>query len=229
MKVIGLIGGTTWHSTIDYYRTINQMTNEKLGDSNSAKILLYSVNFEEFKPPADITKWGAITDGLIKIAKNLENAGAACILLCANTPHLFADIVQEKINVPLIHIAEATALKIKALHIDKVALLGTKITMEQNFFRDKLSLQQIETIIPTEAEREFINTSVFDELGKGIFDAKTKQKYLEIINRLIEQGAKGIILGCTEIPLLIQPEDVTVPVFDTTKIHSEAAVEFSLS
>jgi aspartate racemase len=229
MKTIGLIGGTTWLSTIDYYRNINQMINRRLGGVSSAKIILYSVNFDEFQPPALLAEWEPITDSFIHIARTLETAGADCIIICANTPHLFAGKIQASVQVPLIHIAEATAKKIKLQQLKKVALLGTRITMEQDFFREKLNAQGIETIIPGKEDIAFIHNSIFAELGHDIFLPETKQRYLRIINDLMYQGAEGVILGCTEIPLLIKPPDLECPVFDTVMIHSEAAVEFALA
>ncbi|HMH20325.1 MAG TPA: aspartate/glutamate racemase family protein [Puia sp.] len=229
MKTLGLIGGTTWLSTADYYRIINQQTNQRLGGLNSARMLLYSLNFEEFKPPADPAAWGSIADTLSGIATRLETAGAECIVLCASTPHITADIVQQRISIPIIHIATATAITVKAANIKKVALLGTKYTMEQPFFRDRLAQHDLETIIPPLADREFIHHSIYTELAKGIFSSDTRAKYLEIIDRLIAQGAEGIILGCTEIPLLIKQEDCAVPVFDTTLIHATAAVDFAIN
>ncbi len=228
MKTLGLIGGTSWLSTIDYYRIINQSVNERLGGLNSAKIFLYSLNLEELKPPADPAQWGPAADFLSGITKKLETAGADCIVLCANAPHFVADIIQQHIGIPLIHIAEATAKEIKKHGLKKVALLGTKTTMEQGFFRDKLSQQQIETIIPGNDAREFIHHSIFNELGRGIFSAETKKRYIRIINELSENGAEGIILGCTEIPLLLKQEDSPIPVFDTTLIHAKAAAGFAL-
>jgi len=230
MKTLGLIGGTTWLSTIEYYSNINRLMNERLGGDNSAKILLYSLNFEEFKPPRfGSTDWDLRAKMLSDIALNLENAGADCLLICANTPHLIADDIQKIINIPLIHIAEATAKEILSKNINKVALLGTKFTMEHNFFKDKLIKNGIEPLIPEENDREFIHLSIFNELGKGIFEEKTRQRYLEIINDLKSKGAQGVILGCTEIPLLIKPTDCSIPAFDTTLIHSKAAVDFALS
>jgi aspartate racemase len=229
LKTLGLIGGTTWLSTIDYYRIINQQVNERLGRLNSAKIYLYSLNFEEFRPPADPDKWVGIADRLTHIALRLENAGAECLIICANTPHLVADEVQQGIHIPLLHIAEATAAEIKKHKMEKVGLLGTKFTMEQNFFKDKLSQQHIETLIPGSAEREYINHTIFDELGKEIFSPQTKMRYIGIINQLVAEGAEGIIFGCTEIPLLLKQEDCSVPVFNTTLIHAKAAVAFALS
>lgn len=229
MKTLGLIGGTSWVSTVEYYRIINQQVNHRLGGLNSAKILLYSLNMEEFKPPTDPNEWGRVADFLIAIAKRLENAGAECLILCANTPHMAADTVQQNIGIPLIHIAEATAKEIQKKKIDRIGLLGTKVTMEQPFYRDRLAKFGIATSTPGESERDFIHTTIFAELGKEIFRPETKKRYLDIIDRLTDQGAKGIIFGCTEIPLLLKQSDCSVSVFDTTEIHAMAAVEFALS
>jgi len=229
MKTLGLIGGTTWLSTMDYYRLINQKTADILGELNSAQLLLYSVNFEEFRPPVNPNEWGDLSGKFTAIAQNLEKAGAEAIVLCANTPHIIADDVQQKINIPLIHIAEAVANEIAAKGIQKVALLGTRITMEQPFFKNKLAQKQIEVLIPNAEDRQYLHNSIFEELGKGIFTDATKQKFLRIINGLIEQGAEGVILGCTEFPILIKQEDCAVPTFDTTEIHAHAAVKFALS
>jgi aspartate racemase len=228
MKTLGLIGGTTWLSTIDYYRIINQKTNELMGGLNSAKILLYSVNFEEFRPPVIPSEWGDLSEKFTAIAKNLEKAGADCIVFCANTPHIVADDVQQNIDIPIIHIAEAVEAKITGWHMKKVALLGTRITMEQDFFKNKLTQKDIEVLVPGEEDRHFLHDSIFKELAKGIFTAETKARFISIINGLIAQGAEGVILGCTEFPLLIKQEDCTVPIFDTTDIHANAAVKFAL-
>lgn len=228
MKTIGLIGGTSFISTIDYYRNINQQINEQLGGLNSAKILLYSLNFEEFKPPAELKDWSQPYTMLPEIAKNLERAGADCIVLCANTPHIAADVIQTNIGIPLIHIAEVAANEIELNRIKKVAFLGTKITMEESFFKDKLLKKQIEVLIPEKEDREFIHFAVFNEMGKGIFSVETKKRFITIINGLIEQGAEGLILGCTEFPHLIKKEDCSIPLFDTTVMHTNAAVKFAL-
>jgi aspartate racemase len=229
MKTLGLIGGTSWVSTVDYYRIINQQINQRRGGLNSAKIFLYSLNFEECKPPADLSQWKAIADFLADIAQRLEKAGAECLVICANTPHLVADDVQRKIHIPLIHIAEVTAGEIKKRGMKRVGLLGTKFTMEQDFFKDKLTQQKIETMIPDANDREFIHHSIFNEFGQGIFAAETKAKFMSIIEKLVEEGAQGIVFGCTEISSLIKPEECPVPVFDTTVIHATAAVEFALA
>jgi aspartate racemase len=228
MKTLGLIGGTSWHSTIDYYRIINELVGKRLGGLNSAKLFLYSVNFEEFRPPDDVSKWGSVIELLIDVSQKLERAGAEGLVLCANTPHLVADLVQEKINIPIIHIAEATAKAIRKMGITKVILLGTKFTMEQAFFRDKLAKYNIEVVVPGEEDRNYIHRSIFDEMGKGIFNDSTKRDYLDIIQDLSKDKVGGVIFGCTEIPMLIKPEECPIPSFDTTYIHAEAAVGFAL-
>ncbi len=229
MKTIGLIGGTTWVSTIEYYRLLNQGIANKLGGLNSAKILLHSINFADLQNNGTYLPLPQIAEMLSESAKKLQTAGADCILICANTLHIVADDVQSNINVPLIQLTEATAREINRLGLSKVALLGTKVTMESNFYKDKLSHANIETIIPTESERNFIQHSIFNELGKEIFKPETKNEYVRIIQNLTSQGAQGIILGCTEIPLLIKQSDCTVPVFDTTRIHVDSAIQFALS
>jgi aspartate racemase len=229
MKTIGLIGGTTWVSTVDYYRLINQQVNEKLGGLSSAKILLYSVNFAEFNPPTDPDEWGEITNKFIEISRTLEKAGAGCIAFCANTPHIIADKVQQVLSVPIINIAEETAGAVSKQNLKKVGLLGTRITMEQPFYKDKFSNYGITTLIPEFEERKFIHSSILDEMAKEIFKEETRQKYLKIIQGLILEGAEGIVLGCTEIPIIIKQKDCSVPLFDTTLIHASAIVNFALS
>lgn len=228
MRTLGLIGGTTWLSTVEYYRIINQEVNRRLGKANTARILLYSVNHEEFLPPSDEEGWISVRERLIEIAGKLEAAGAESLLLCANTMHKVAGEVSANIGIPLIHIAEVSAAAIRKAGVKKVGLLGTKVTMEGDFFKQELLKQSIETVIPGDRDREFINNSIFKEFGKGIFSQETKQGYLEIIDRLVAAGAEGIILGCTEIPLLIKPGDFTAPTFDTTLLHATAAVDFAL-
>jgi aspartate racemase len=228
MKVIGLIGGTSWVSTIDYYRLINEGINARLGDLNAAQCIIYSFNFQDIKRNNDNNDWDNTFNMVSKASRHLVNAGAEAIILCANTMHLLADRVQDTLDVPLIHIATATASEIKKQRLNKVALLGTRFTMERDFFKEKLKEQDLDIIIPPEDERIFLHHTIFEELGRNIFTSQTKKRYLDIIVDLIEQGSQGIVLGCTEIPLLIKPEEVSVPVFDTLKIHAEAAVDFSL-
>lgn len=228
MKTLGLIGGTSWHSTVDYYRAINQMTSERLGGLNAAKLFLYSLNMEEFNKLVSTGDWDEVAELLRVIAKKLESVGAEAIVICANTPHLVADQIQREIKIPIIHIAEETAKEIERKKIDKVILLGTKFTMEHDFFKQILLKHGIETIIPDAADREYIHNSIFNELGQGIFKTETKERYLEIIARLSTQNPRGVILGCTEIPLLIKQDDCSITTFDTTLIHAKAAVDFAL-
>lgn len=230
MKTIGLIGGITWLSTLDYYRLINQQVNERLGGVTSAKIILHSVEFSEIKMLTETNRWDDLAAIMCSTAQKIEQAGADCILIGANTMHKIADEVQASVGIPLIHIAEETAKAIERKQLKKVALLGTKYTMQLDFYTDKLSLFGIETIIPdSEQEIEFVNTAIYTEMGKGIFSPQTKAKFLSIIDRLVDRGAEGIILGCTEIPILIKQDDCNVPVFDTTYIHTKAAVDFALN
>jgi len=229
MKKLGLIGGISWVSTANYYRFINEGINEKLGGVNFAECMIYSFNYNDIKKNNENNDWESTFNMLFKACQNLQNSGAEAILLCANTMHLIADRIQENINVPLIHIATETAKEIQKSNIKKVGLLGTKFTMELDFFKDKLTDLSNEAIIPNEEDRNFIHETIFYELGKGLLLESTKERYLSIIEKLIDNGAEGIILGCTEIPLLIKQETVKVPFFDTALIHSKAAVAFALS
>jgi aspartate racemase len=227
-KTIGLIGGLTWHSSIEYYRLLNLITNERLGGANAAKILMYSVNFEEIKRLSFAEDWDSIANIMIEIAKKLEHAGADCILLGANTMHNIADRVSNNIGIPLIHIAEVTGKAVMAKGLKKVALLGTKYTMQLPFYTNILQQKGIETIIPEQADIDFINMSIYNEMSNGLFLPATKEAYLNIINKLIEKGAEGVILGCTEIPILIKQVDCKIPLFDTGLLHATAAIDFAL-
>ena len=229
MKTLGLIGGLSWYSTAVYYRTINQLTNERLGSSHSAKLILFSVDFEEFRILQNKGDWNAVEKMLSDVAIQLENAGADCVVMCTNTPHLVADTIRQKIKIPLLHIAEETAKEIVSQKINKVGLLGTKFTMENSFFRDRLSQFGIESIVPDNADKDFIHASIFNELTRGSFKDDTKLKFLEIIDKLKNDGAKGVVFGCTEFSILINSSDCSIPIFDTTAIHSKAAVNFALS
>jgi aspartate racemase len=230
MRIIGLIGGISWVSTADYYKLINEGINDKLGGLNFSECLIYSFNYADIKKNNDANDWDSTFNMLLKGCQFLQQGGAEAIVLCANTMHLIAERLQEAIDIPIIHIATATAVEIQKEAIKKVGLLGTKFTMELDFFKDKLAENGIETIIPkNDADRDFMHATIFEELGRGLVTEATKRRYLEIANQLIKEGAEGIILGCTEIPLVIKPEDISVPVFDTTLIHSMATVEFQLS
>ncbi|MDG3581007.1 aspartate/glutamate racemase family protein [Galbibacter pacificus] len=226
MKKIGLVGGISWTSTLDYYKYINQGINEKLGGLNSAECIIYSLNFSDIQ---DIG-WTNSYDLIFNACKSLTSNNIDFIVLCANTAHLFADEIQSKINIPIIHIASATAEEIKKQKLHKVGLLGTKFTMEMDFYRNKLKEYNIETIVPSKKEDiEEIQEIVKNELGKGIINKESKLKFIQYANELIERGAEGLILGCTEIPMLIDQKDFDFPVFDTTKIHVENIVNFTLN
>ncbi|MBI5472275.1 MAG: aspartate/glutamate racemase family protein [Ignavibacteriae bacterium] len=228
MKTIGLIGGTTWLSTVEYYRLLNQLVNRRLGGIHSAKVLLYSVEFAGVSLLQKEDRWEELTEVYIDIARKLQTAGADCLLLGANTMHCMAEGIQSAIDIPLIHIGEATALEVKRRGVKRVGLMGTKYTMEMDFYKKKLAAQKIEQLLPLDDEREFIHSTIYNELAKGVFRDETKLQFKTIIRNLVNRGAEGVILGCTEIPLLIKQADSSVPVFDTTEIHVNAAVEFAL-
>ncbi|MFQ6599093.1 aspartate/glutamate racemase family protein [Flavobacterium sp. C3NV] len=230
MKIIGLIGGISWVSTADYYKLINEGINEKLGGLNFSECLIYSFNYADIKKNNENNDWDSTFNMLLKASQFLKHGGAEAIVLCANTMHFIADRLEAAIDLPIIHIATATAVEIEKQEFKKVGLLGTRFTMELDFFKDKLLAKGIEAIIPkSEEDKDFIHTTIFEELGKGLVTDETKKRYLEIANQLIKDGAEGIILGCTEIPLVIKPGELSVPIFDTALIHSKAAVDFQLS
>ena len=229
MKTLGLIGGTTWVSTVDYYKYINQLTHERLGGSTSARLILYSVNFAEMMKFVNADDWDSVANFLSKAAVKLEAAGAEAIVLCANTTHITADAVQQSVKIPILHIVDAVAEEIKKQGLKKVGLLGTRFTMERDFFKHRLAGYGIEAIVPDAAGREFVHDSIYNELGKDIFRDETRQKYVEIIDDLRAGGAEGVILGCTEIPMLVKQSDCSIPAFDTTLIHAKYAVDFALS
>jgi aspartate racemase len=229
MKKIGLIGGISWVSTADYYSFINKGINKRLGGLNFAECIIYSFNYAEIKKNNDAGNWDKTLDMLTNASLGLKSCGAEAIVLCANTMHLIADKLELSIQIPVINIASVTAKEIESQKIKKIGLLGTKFTMEMDFFKSKLNDLNIASVIPDEEDRTFIHNTIFEELGRGLIVEETKKRYICIINKLIKEGAQGIILGCTEIPLLIKQEDIDVPVFDTTLIHSNAAVEFMLN
>lgn len=227
MKTIGLLGGLSWVSTIEYYRHINEGINARLGGLDFAECVVYSLNF------GDIQRHGwddwersaqLVGDGCLK----LKAAGAEAIVLCAITAHAVADGLEARVGLPLIHAATATADAIGRQGLRKVGVLGTRFTMELPFFRDRLRARGIESITPDETDRTYLQRTLRDELGRGILSPATKAAYLAIIDALVARGAEGIVFGCTEIPLLLAQDDVAVPVFDTTRIHARAAVEFAL-
>ena len=228
MKTIGLIGGMSWESTVTYYKVINETIKRELGGLHSAKILLYSVDFDEIEKYQSSGEWDKSAAVLGDAAANLEKAGADFILICTNTMHKVADVVQNRISVPILHIAEVTADALKAEGIEKVGLLGTKYTMTQDFYKAKLIDAGIEVVIPDETEVEIINDVIFNQLCLGIISAESRTRFVEAIEQLKAKGAQGVILGCTEIGLLIEQKDSALPVFDTTLIHAEKAALLSL-
>jgi aspartate racemase len=229
MKRLGLVGGVSWVSTLDYYRYINEGVNERLGGLNFAECIIYSLNFNDVQRQG-WDDWDETFRLISDACRRLKAAGAEAIVLCANTAHAVADRVEADIQLPLIHIAAATADDIHRHAMKRVGLLGTKFTMELPFYTDTLRARGIEAFVPPErAVRDFIQHTVKEELGRGLVRQETKAAYIEIANQLIAGGAEGIVLACTEIPLLLGQQDVAVPVFDTARIHARAAVEFALS
>ena len=229
MKTIGLIGGMSWESTIEYYRIINQVVQMKLGGVHSAKIVMVSLDFAEIEELQTQAKWEEATSIMVDSAKRLEKCGADMVLICTNTMHLMADEVQEGINIPLLHIADATAQTIIDQGLNKVVLLGTRFTMEKDFYRGRLEKKhKLKILIPDENQRDIVHRVIYQELVKGQIKENSREKYREIIESLVKNGVEGIILGCTEIGLLVKQEDTAVPVFDTTDIHAQAAVEAAL-
>lgn len=229
MKTLGLIGGTTWLSTVEYYRLLNELTNKRIGGSSSCRCLLYSVNFADIRRLVDADDWDGVAALVSEACTSLQAGGAEAIMLCANTLHLVADKIETQLQVPLIDLRDATGLAIQLAGLSRVALLGTRFTMERGFFEDRLADYQIDTIVPNAADRTFVDDSIFNELASNVLTPATRTRYVEIIARLASQGAEGVILGCTEIPLLIKQADSPIPVFDTTVIHAEAAIDFSLA
>jgi aspartate racemase len=229
MKTIGLIGGLSWESTSVYYHYINRYIQQQLGGIHSAKCLLYSFDFEEIAKLQREGQWELATTKMIEAAKVLENGGADLIAICTNTMHLMANEVQAAINVPLIHIVDCVVEDIKKMNLSKVGLLGTRFTMEQPFYKELLNKHDIDVIIPEEDDRQTVHDVIFGELCRGINEQTSKEAYLNIINKLVDSGAEGIILGCTEIPLLIQQNDTSIPLFDTTAIHANKLAEKALN
>lgn len=230
MKTIGLLGGMSWESTIPYYRLINEGIKQRLGGLHSAQVLLHSVDFHEIELCQTRGEWEKAGDILARAALGLEQAGAEGIVLCTNTMHKVADIIEQLCSLPFLHIADATGRAIANAGMNRVALLGTRYTMEQDFYRGRLAQQfAIECLTPEADDRARINQIIFDELCLGTFSEASRHYYLQVIEQLAVQGAQGVIFGCTEIGLLVPPERSALPVFDTAAIHAEDAVEFMLS
>jgi aspartate racemase len=230
MKLLGLIGGMSWENTIEYYRIINEDVKRRLGGWNSAKLLLYSVNFEEIMNLEEQGDWKKLAKVFIKISKDLESAGFKAIVLCSNTIHKIADEIQKEISIPIIHVVDSTAEAIKEAGVRRVGLLGTKFTMEGGFYEERLEKNhQLNVFLPEKSQRDYINNAIYKELAVGKLIKSTKEEILKMINQLQDNGAEGIILGCTELPLLIKEQDVDLPLFNTLTIHLKSAIDFALN
>jgi len=227
MKTIGLIGGTGWVSTLEYYRLINLETNKLLGGHNAARCVLYSLNYADINECNLREDHEGVYNFVLDAAIKLKNANADCLVICANTMHQYVDRLIEEVKLPIVHIADATAFEIKKLGLSTIGSLGTKFTMEMDFYKMHLNDAGIKSLVPEKSERLFIHSTIMDELLKEIFKPESKKKFLDIINDLEIKGAKGIVLGCTEIPLLIKQADTHLPVFNTLEIHAKAAVNFA--
>ena len=229
MRIIGLIGGMSWESSLEYYRIINEQVKEKLGGLHSATSLMFSVDFDEIEKLQHQGNWKEATKIMIDAAIRLEKGGADFVVICTNTMHKMYNDVQDKIKIPILHIADATAEKIKAKGLNKIGLLGTKFTMEEDFYKGRLIEKYgFDVIIPNEKDRQVIHNVIYHELCLGKINQFSKDQFIKIINKLVDNGAEAVILGCTEISLLIQQRDVNVILFDTTRIHAETAVEYAL-
>jgi aspartate racemase len=229
MKTIGMIGGMSWESSIEYYRIINEYTHQKLGRLHNARSLMYTVDFDEIETLQRENRWDEADDILVDAALRLEKGGADFIVICTNTMHKSVPRISTAISIPLLHIADATALKVKSRGINRIGLLGTSYTMEEDFYKGRLTKDfGLNVLIPEKEERDEVHRIIFEELVLGKIVPASKVRYLEIIDHLVDRGAQGVILGCTEIGLLVKAEDRQIPLFDTTLIHARAAVEMAL-
>jgi aspartate racemase len=229
VKVIGLIGGMSWESTVPYYCGINEHVKRRLGGLHSARLVLYSVDFHDIETLQHAGRWGEAGEILAVAARAVAAAGADFIVLCTNTMHKVVGAIERAVTIPVLHIADATAAEIRRAGVRRVGLLATRFTMEQDFYRGRLESRQIEVLVPDQAERDVVHRVIYDELCLGVISDTSRERYREIITRLVERGAEGIIYGCTEIGLLVSQADSPVPVFDTTQIHAAAAVDFALA
>ena len=230
MKTIGLLGGMSWESSIEYYRIINERTKAKLGGLHSAKSLMISVDFADVEVLQHQGRWTEAADLLVEAAKSLEKGGADFILLCTNTMHKVAEDIQANVNIPFLHIADPTAQAVKEAGIQNIGLLGTRFTMEEEFYKGRLSQKfGLNVSVPHAGEREIIHRVIYEELVVGKIEPRSKTQYIDIMEQMVRRGVEGVILGCTEIGLLVHPEDSQVPLFDTTRIHAEAAVDYALN
>jgi aspartate racemase len=230
MKMIGLIGGMSWESSIEYYRLINERVRERLGGLHSAQSLMISVDFAEIEVLQHEGRWDEAAAAMVAAARRLERGGADFVVLCTNTMHRVAEEIERAIDIPFLHIADATAEKIKAAGLEAVGLLGTRFTMEEDFYKGRLETRHgLEILIPGPEDRAIVHRVIYEELVVGEIHPTSRAAYLEIIATLVDRGAQGVILGCTEIGLLVKPGDAPVPVFDTTAIHAATAVDLALA
>ncbi|WP_328390398.1 aspartate/glutamate racemase family protein [Streptomyces sp. NBC_00400] len=229
MKTIGLLGGMSWESTAEYYRLLNQLTRERLGGLHSSKCVLYSVDFAEIERLQTEGRWEQAGEILAEAARALESAGADMLLICTNTMHKVADQVSAAVTVPLLHLADTTADAVRTSGLRRVGLLGTAFTMEQDFYRGRLESHGLDVLVPDAAGRATVHRVIYEELCLGIVRAESRTSFQTVINHLVDAGAEGIVLGCTEIELLIEPEHSPVPLFPTTRLHAEAAVAQALA
>lgn len=230
MKTIGLLGGMSWESSAEYYRMINEQVRERLGGTHSARSIMLSVDFAEIEALQHQGRWDELAENMCTAARQLEQGGAQCIVICTNTMHRMAEQVQNNITIPLLHIADATAKQICSQKLQKVGLLGTEFTMKQDFYKGRLTEKfGLEVLIPDDKDCQTVHKIIYEELVSGIIREESRQQYRQIIRRLVDKGAQAIILGCTEIMLLVSQDDSPVPVFDTTAIHATAAVDWALT
>ncbi len=229
MKTIGLIGGMSWESTVSYYQQINAGVKRRRGGLHSARVILYSVDFQDIETLQHTGRWNEAGKLLARAARTLETAGADCLVLCTNTMHKIAPVIEAAVDIPLLHIADPTARRIRQAKIHTVGLLGTRFTMEQDFYRERLEARHdIQVLVPDEADRETVHRVIYDELCLGVISEVSRQCFREVIARLVAHGARGIILGCTEIAMLVGSSDSPVSIFDTTSEHAASAVDFAL-
>ncbi len=229
MRTIGLLGGMSWESSIEYYRLVNELTRDRLGGMHSAPCVMWSLDFAQVEALQRAGDWDAAGELLARVARSVEQAGAELIVLCTNTMHRVAGAVQDAVSVPLLHIGDATAAAIGAAGLERVGLLGTRHTMEAAFLRDRLAGHGIEVAIPRPEDRDLVHEVIYGELVRGVVRDESRAAYREVIERLVADGAQGVILGCTEIELLVGPAEAAVPLFPTTRIHAQAAVAAALA
>jgi aspartate racemase len=229
MRTIGLLGGMSWESTAIYYQLLNELVRERLGGLHSARLLLLSVDFAEVEELQSSGRWDEAGELLAAEARRLEAGGADLLVLCTNTMHKVADTVEEAVSIPLVHLADTTAAAVRTTGLTTVGLLGTAFTMSQDFYRDRLESHGLKVLVPSSDDQDLVHRVIYDELCLGVVSDESRAAYVEVVGRLVEQGAEGVILGCTEIEMLIGPDDLEVPSFPTTRIHVEAALDAALA